>query len=281
MLQDKKIKKHPCFSESAHLKFARIHLPIAPLCNIGCKYCIRSINKVENRPGVASEILSPKQALDKVRKAVKTYLLTVVGIAGPGDPLANKETFETFQLIDQEFPKLMKCLSTNGLLLLDYINLLRKLKLSTLTVTVNAVHPETAAKIYDFIILEGKSYRGLEAAKILLERQTAGVKEAVKAGITTKINTVLIPQINMKEIPQIAKLYGAIGAKIMNIMPLISIYRMASKRPPTCNELRDIRDKCERYIPQFRHCKQCRADALGIPGLERKDFSSSTEYFHF
>lgn len=29
----------------------------------------------------------------------------MVGIAGPGDPLANQETFETFRLIGEEFPQ--------------------------------------------------------------------------------------------------------------------------------------------------------------------------------
>jgi len=276
-----KIKKHPCFSESAHAKFARIHLPVAPLCNIGCKYCIRAINKAEDRPGVASRIISPKEAFLKVKKAMRILPLTVVGIAGPGDPLANQETFKTLQLIDKEFPKLMKCMSTNGLLLLDYVDLLKKLRLATLTVTVNAIKPKTAAKIYDFIILNGKTYQGLEAAKILLKRQAEGIKGAIRRGIPVKINTVLIPQINRQEIPRIAKLYGAMGAKIMNIIPLIPIHRLALKRAPTCKELREARDKSERYIQQFRRCKQCRADALGIPGLERKDFSSPTEYFHF
>lgn len=280
-MSNNKIEKHPCFSEEAHSKFARIHLPVASLCTIGCKYCIRAINKVQNRPGVASKILSPLQALNRVRRIIDHYPLTVVGIAGPGDPLANKETFETFELIDKEFPELMKCLSTNGLLLLDYIDVLKKLKLTTLTVTVNAVSPLIAMQIYDFVIFGQKTYRGIQAAKILLERQLAGIKEAVKAKINTKINTVLIPQINMKEITLIAKKYGSIGVKIMNIMPLISIYRMASKRAPNCEELRTARDKCEKYILQFRHCKQCRADAVGVPGTERKDTLIPTEHFHF
>ena len=78
---------HPCFSLAAHNKFARIHLPVAPLCNIGCKYCIRALNKVENRPGVASAIVSPEEALERVKAAKARLPLTVVGIAGPGDAL--------------------------------------------------------------------------------------------------------------------------------------------------------------------------------------------------
>jgi nitrogen fixation protein NifB len=39
---------------------------------------------------------------------------------------------------------------------------------------------------------------------------------------------------------------------------------------PTCDELREVRVTCEAVIPVFRACKQCRADAIGIPGKEEK-----------
>lgn len=275
------IGKHPCFDQKAHQKFARIHLPVARFCNIGCKYCVRSLNKTENRPGVASAIISPRQALNRVRKMARSFPLTVVGIAGPGDPLANKETFITFDLIRKEFPRLMKCLSTNGLLLEQYAAILKELELATLTVTVNAVKPETAVSIYDFIILDDKKYTGIKAARTLLEKQWEGIEKAVRLGLTVKVNTVLIPQVNKNEISEIAKRCKSLGVKMMNIIPLIPINRMALFKAPGCDELRAIRDKSEKYIQQFRHCKQCRADAAGIPGLERKDFNANTEYFHF
>ena len=31
-------------------------------------------------------------------------IIKVIGIAGPGDPLANEETFETFGMVKKEFP---------------------------------------------------------------------------------------------------------------------------------------------------------------------------------
>ena len=43
-----------CFSASAHNKFARIHLPVSPACNIQCRFCKRGFNKWEIRPGVAA-----------------------------------------------------------------------------------------------------------------------------------------------------------------------------------------------------------------------------------
>ena len=36
-----KTSKHPCYSAEAHTKYARMHLPVAPACNIQCNYCNR------------------------------------------------------------------------------------------------------------------------------------------------------------------------------------------------------------------------------------------------
>jgi len=282
MTAEQRIKDaHPCFSGAAHNKFARIHLAVAPLCNIGCKYCIRALNKVENRPGVASAIVSPEQAMERVRAANARLPLTVVGIAGPGDALANPETFATFALVEREFPELMKCLSTNGLVLVECVEELKRLRLTTLTITVNAVKPETAVNFYDFVVLDGKRYKGLEAARILLDRQKRGILAAAAAGLAIKINSVLVPGLNDAEIPDIAKQFGAAGVRLMNIMPLIPLRGMAKYEAPDCDQLKSVRDASEEHIPQFRHCKQCRADAVGVPGFEPKDHTCPTEYFHF
>ena len=117
----KSIQGHPCFGGN-HQKNGRMHLAVAPRCNIKCGYCSRKHDCAnESRPGVTSRILTPDEALIKVREVMASELLgpiiKVIGIAGPGDPLANEETFETFRLIGAEFPHLIKCLSTNGLLL--------------------------------------------------------------------------------------------------------------------------------------------------------------------
>ena len=80
---------HPCFSKDAHKKFGRVHLPVAPRCNMQCNFCNRKYDCVnESRPGVTSAVLTPPQALayldDVWRAAAKSR---VMGIAGPGDPL--------------------------------------------------------------------------------------------------------------------------------------------------------------------------------------------------
>ena len=41
-IQDK-IHNHPCYSEGAHHHYARIHVAVAPACNIQCNYCIENM----------------------------------------------------------------------------------------------------------------------------------------------------------------------------------------------------------------------------------------------
>ena len=123
--------------------------------------CIRSINGDENRPGVAGEILSADEAVAHVEKVTSEDLpISVVGVAGPGDSLANDATFEFFEKITEEKPEMIKCMSTNGLLLPKYAERIAELGIDTLTVTVNAVDPEIGKDIYGFVIYEGEVYKG-------------------------------------------------------------------------------------------------------------------------
>ena len=268
--QLRKIQEHPCFSENACHLFGRMHLPVAPKCNIQCNYCIRKYDCVnESRPGVTSKVLSPKEALERVREVLnKVHYIKVVAVAGPGEPLFNEETFETFRLVKAEFPHLMRCMSTNGLLLPDRIDDIEELGIGTLTVTLNAVDPAIGKLIYSFVNYHGKIYRGEEAAEILLKNQLEGIREAVKRKIIVKVNTVYIPTINDKHIEDIAKQIGKMGVYMQNIMPLIPQYKFANIKPPTPEEKREMQARCSAYVKQMTHCRQCRADAIGRLGKD-------------
>lgn len=271
---------HPCYGVKAHFKVARIHLPVAPGCNIQCNYCVRDLNKCERRPGVASCISKPEEAMRRLESELKNSPdLKVVGIAGPGDALANPATFKTLEMVRERYPDLITCIATNGLLAEEKADQLRELGVQTVTVTINAITPKAGAQIYEWVAYKGKVYRGEEAAKILIEKQLRGIEALVDRGIVVKVNTVLIPSINMDEIPKIAEETAKRGASIMNIVPLIPIHKLSDVEPPTCADLETARADAERYLPQFRLCRQCRADACGVPGLEGKTLRS-TEYFH-
>ena len=266
--QMRKIQEHPCFSEKACHTFGRCHVPVAPKCNIQCNYCIRDFDCVnESRPGVTTRVLNPDEAMELVKEALDKYeYIKVIGIAGPGEPLANEETFETLRRLDEQYPNVIKCLSTNGLLLPDKIDLLQKYDVGNITVTLNAIDPEIGAKIYQFVNYEGKYYTGVEGAKILLSHQLKGIEEAVKRHMIVKINTVYIPGINDKQIPEIAKKVGEMGVYTFNVIPLIAQYKFADITPPTMEMKRKMQDECAKYIKQMRHCQRCRADAIGKLG---------------
>ncbi len=267
------VDQHPCFSEKASHQFGRLHLPVAPKCNIQCNYCDRKYSCVnESRPGATSRVISPQEALRRVEEVIEKFPnIRVVSVAGPGDPLFNEETFETFRLIKERVPYLHRCLSTNGLLLPEKIESVKQLELATMTVTLNAVDPSIGAKIYPFVYYQGKKLEGVEAAEVLLNNQLLGIKMAVKEGIVVKVNTVIIPAINDDHIIEVATKIKELGVYMQNIMPLIPLFKFAHLSPPLPIERKRLQDECATVIKQMRHCRQCRADAVG---LLRKDMST-------
>lgn len=259
--------RHPCFGEGSNMNRGRVHLPVSPACNIQCAFCKRSINKTEKRPGVTNKLLSPKEAAVIADKALKLCSeIIVAGIAGPGDTLATHQAIDTFKIINREHPELINCLSTNGLLLEKYADELTEVGVKTITVTVNAVDPKILKDICLYVIYEGKKYEGITGAEILIEAQKRGIKKAAILGALIKINIVLIPGVNDGHIGEIARTAKELGAAFINIIPLIPQYEFEDKSAPTCEELYKARQIAEEYLPVFRHCKRCRADACGIPG---------------
>ena len=268
---DSILESHPCFSRAAHHKFGRVHMPVAPACNIQCRYCVRKFDCAnESRPGVSSRILSPYEAMDRIEALTgRDQRISVIGIAGPGDPLANEATFELLKMANREYPELILCLSTNGLLLPDRIGDLADSGVKTLTVTINAVSPSTAEAIYSWVLYGGKVYQGIEAAMLLVENQWKGIQMAVEAGLYVKVNTILIPGVNEVEIPLVAKRAGSLGATTMNIMSLIPQADFVDVRKPSAHEIAAMRHECSPYLNMMSHCRQCRADAAGLLGENR------------
>lgn len=263
--------KHPCFSAEARHTTGRIHLPVAPKCNIQCNFCNRKFDCVnESRPGVASTILSPDQALGYLKEVDdRVENLAVVGIAGPGDPFANaEETIATMKKVGEAFPEKILCLATNGLGLLEYVDEIASLNVSHVTVTLNAVDPEIGAKIYSWIRFGSRVLRGVEGAKLLLERQTAAITALKARGVTVKINTVIIPGINDGHAEEVARYAAALGADVQNCIPLMHVEETAfADRPvPDAGEMQALRFAAGKHLRQMSHCARCRADAVGKLG---------------
>ena len=260
---------HPCFDEDAHERVGRVHLPVAPRCNIGCRFCERRVcaNLTMQHPGWALRLLAPEEAVDLVRDLVETRPRErfVVGVAGPGEPLANAATFQALRGVGELFPHLTLCTSTNGLLLEDKLPLLLEVGIQALTVTVNAPDGEVGQRIYGWVRYAGRTYRGRHATDLLIERQMRGIEAALAAGLAVKVNTVLVPEANGTHVVRLAKRLAALGVRLMNLMPLLPGGEMVDCRPPTCQELERAREACAAWVPQFRKCEQCRADIVRFP----------------
>ncbi len=274
MLKMHKVTDHPCFGGD-HSKAGRLHLPVAPGCNIKCGFCERKFDCVnESRPGVTSKVLTPEQAVRRV-DLVSRHMdkmggakLKVIGIAGPGDPLANPKTFETFKLVKEAFPEMSLCLSTNGLRLPEQLDQILEVGVKSLTVTINALTPETGAKVYEWVHHAGKRVTAEEGAAILLENQFKGLEMAAKAGMMVKVNHVYIPGINDHETIPLTLKARELGAFMMNITPIIPVGIFSDIEPPAVATIDMVRNQSELILSQARHCKQCRADAAGVVGKD-------------
>jgi nitrogen fixation protein NifB len=265
---------HPCFDVSAKNMHARVHLPVAPKCNVQCNYCNRKYDCVsESRPGVTSAVVTPFQVVEYLNE-LSNYLenISVVGIAGPGDPMANpEETLETLRLTKTAFPEKIFCLSTNGVNLEPYIDDLASLGVTHMTVTMNAVDPVIGGKIYSWARHEKKIYRGTAAGEFILERQLEAIPKLKDRGMTVKINCIVLPGINEHHISEVAKKAAELGADVMNCVPVVPTKdtEFESIEEPSKMQMFALRAKASEYIKMMTHCARCRADAAGLLG---KDF---------
>jgi nitrogen fixation protein NifB len=279
-----KVKNHPCYSEDAHHHYARMHVAVAPACNIQCNYCNRKYDcSNESRPGVVSERLTPEQAAKKaLAVASEIPQMTVLGIAGPGDALANPQrTFRTFDLVRAAAPDIRLCLSTNGLALPDHVDEIVRRGVDHVTITINMVDPDVGARIYPWIYFDHRRITGREAAQVLSRRQLQGLEMLAARGVLVKVNSVMIPGINDQHLIEVNRAIKARGAFLHNVMPLISApehgtrFGLAGQRGPTAQELKSLQDACEGGARMMRHCRQCRADAVGMLGEDRSaEFST-------
>lgn len=265
------IHRHPCFNDTARHRFGRIHLPVAPDCNLQCNFCKRKYDCAnESRPGVTTAVLTPGQALHYLEKVLqRDPRISVVGIAGPGDPFATPDrTLETLRLVRERYPEMLLCVASNGLNVEPYVAELAELQLSHLTVTVNAVDPAIGAQVYAWVRDGKRILRGLEAGQRVLERQEGAIRAAKARGLTVKINTIIVPGVNDGHVVEVARRMAGLGADIANCVPLYAVpgTPFGAIEPPSNQAVASLRAEVAAYLPLMSHCTRCRADAVGLLG---------------
>ncbi len=216
---EESIRNHPCFLFEQPRQKDVLRLPVAPGCNMRCFFCIRrreDAGPVSTR--AFSGILTPDGAVDRVAVRVDANDPPgMVELAGPGEPLANAATSVALRKLHWLYPDLLLSVWTNGLLLPDRLDELVKAGVTSLTVSINAVKPGTAERIYEWIVYRGRRYEGREAAALLLHQQWTGLANAIEAGLSATVYTVSIPGVNEGEIPLIEKHAADLGADSVRI----------------------------------------------------------------
>jgi nitrogen fixation protein NifB len=277
------LSRHPCFNRDSAGRFGRVHLPVAPSCNIQCNFCNRKYDCAnESRPGVTSAVLSPEQALAYLDHVVThDSSISVVGIAGPGDPFATPDkTMATLRLVRARHPEMLLCVASNGLDVEPYVAELEDLGVTHVTITVNAMTPETAAHVYAWVRYRKRIHTGTDAAHLIIERQNTALQRLAASKVMLKINTIVIPGVNDHEIDSIAYAARDIGADIMNCMPLYpAADTVFAGIPQPSDEAMDaLRAHVATVLPQMTHCTRCRADACGRLNHDCTDHDALAHY---
>lgn len=266
------ITHHPCFSNNRENLWTRIHLPVAARCNVKCIFCDHNVGAAchTSKPGYSSQLMTPSEAIARViAEHTLEPRLRIVAVSGPGEPLANDETFVTLKGVHDNIAGIEFCLSTNGTLLVDTLDKICDLNISTISVSMSAQSYDIAAQLYEWAVLDGRILKGKEMGREIISRQLSGIQAAAEAGIFVKVNTILIPELNNGDLGLLSQRIYDAGAQLQNIVPIVSCGNAINLRAPLAEELAKARRTASQYIDQFMHCKQCRSDVIGIPGKDR------------
>jgi nitrogen fixation protein NifB len=260
---------HPCFGIASSRTAGRLHLPVASRANSRIRFSPVS------PPGPA---MTPEEGVAMLDRVIEAgTVIDIVGITGPGDPLAVPgPTLRTLRLVRDKYPDMALCLTTVGIGGAQVAEDLAAIGLSHVTVLVDAVYPEVAEKLYAWIRPSTKTVPLSQAARLLVEEQRQTVSAFVAAGLTVKINTTVYAGFNAGHVEQIATEMAALGAKIMAVVPYHPAGDDEDTPAETGSELMGtVRDRVARIIPLMPFRDECGADVVGTVRPEKGGMAAS------
>ena len=254
---------HPCFGISSRHKVGRLHLPVAPRSNTRVRFAENTIPMLAMMPEEALALL--EQTIGGGTK------VDIVGITGPGDPLAVPDpTLRTLRLVREKFPDISLCLTTVGIggdILADD---LAGIGISHITMLVDAVTSEVAEKLYAWIRPSTKTLPLPEAAKALMNEQAKAVTAFKKAGLTVKVNTTVYPGYNAGHVEEIAAAMATLGADIMAVIPYKPTDDNGDHPAESGMELiSTIRDRAARHMDLMPAWEECGENIIDLTRPEK------------
>lgn len=180
-----------------------LRISVTDLCNLRCKYCMpeKGIDKKCH-----NEMLRNEEII-RIVKDMSELGITKIRITG-GEPLVKKGIVEMISQINQ-IPKIEEIvLTTNGILLADMADELKKAGLRRVNISLDTMD----AVKFEEITRKNHLHKVLE-----------GIDKAIEVGLTpVKINTVLIGGFNDNEVSDFIELTRIrdIDVRFIELMPI-------------------------------------------------------------
>ena len=251
-------ESHPCFGLASRSRVGRLHLPVAPRANSRSRFA----DSTRIKPA-----MQPEEALRWLARTVADgNEIGIVGISGPGDPLATPgPTLRTLRLVREKYPEISLCLTTCGLGAAPFAGELAEIGLSHVTLLVDAVDPAIAQKMYAWIRPSTKTVPLEEAAKVLVDEQLAAIKAFKEAGVPVKINTTVYPGYNADHLETVAATVAELGADIMAVVPFWPGEAVGEfPAVPDMDLLETVRDKAAIHMDLMPAWEACGESLVGL-----------------
>lgn len=187
-----------------------LRLPIAPQAN----HRLKSAGE-----GTLPPAMVPAEAVNWLRELRKGGKeITAIELCGPGDALASWNSTRTcLELLHQEISNVPLSITCLGLGVAERASELVELGVNSVTLLVDSVSPESAAKLYAWIRPGKKTVPLAKAVEILIHDQAEAVQKLTGAGISVVVQTRVQEGANDHEITAIAQKMAELGAKTMEI----------------------------------------------------------------
>jgi nitrogen fixation protein NifB len=221
----------------------------------------------------SGQALAPEEAIGRLKAVVAAGTdIRVVGITGPGDPLAEPApTLRTLHLVREAFPGMALCLSTNGLnspaIANGVARELAGLGLVHVTLLIDAVDPEIVAALYAWIRPAKHTLPLPEAARELVAAQAASIQAFVAAGLRVKVNAYIYPGVNDQHLPELARWAREQGASVMAFVPFApqaGAEHDDQPQAPDPDLVHELRRQVMAHIELMPHFEACGQDIAGL-----------------
>ena len=180
-----KVKNHPCYSEEAHHHYARMHVAVAPACNIQCNYC--------NRKYDCANEFAPRRGQREADAGAGGQEGAGGGLHHSADDGARHrrsgrpacQSGEDLQdlradLQDSARTSSCACRPTGSRCRTTSTRLPGSTSITSPSPSTWSI-PRSARRSIPWVFYKHKRYTGVEAAKILTERQMLGPGDADRA----------------------------------------------------------------------------------------------------